>query len=103
MNRLYGNTIKTTVKFFVIALFIIALFQITKNVKSATAETTCNKFICTSVKIGEQDSLWSIAEKYYTSDYKDIDTYIEEIKHTNNLKGDTIHTGNYLVVPHYSK
>ena len=54
-----------------------------------------------SVKIEEGDSLWTIAKQYITSEYKDMDDYIYEIKKVNGLKSDTIHAGCYIIVPRY--
>lgn len=54
-----------------------------------------------SVEIKAGDSLWSIATKYYTEEYKSIENYIEVIKESNSLKNDTIHSGCYLIVPYY--
>ncbi len=55
-----------------------------------------------SVEIKAGDTLWSIAAKYYTEEYKSIQNYIEVIKESNSLKSDTIHSGCYLIVPYYS-
>lgn len=54
-----------------------------------------------SVKIEEGDSLWSIASRYYSDDCKGMKQYINEIKETNHLSSDTLHTGGYLIVPYY--
>lgn len=54
-----------------------------------------------SIEISDGDTLSSIAEKYAISP-ADYSSYVEEVKSINNLKGDTIHTGCYLMVPVYT-
>lgn len=54
-----------------------------------------------SVEIKAGDSLWSIATKFYTEEYKSIQNYIEVIKESNSLRSDTIHSGCYLIIPYY--
>lgn len=56
-----------------------------------------------SVQINKGDTLWSIAGRYITEEYKDMNDYIKEIKKTNGLTSDTIHEGGYIVVPYYAK
>ena len=55
----------------------------------------------TSVYVESGDSLWSIAEEYYTPECGSMKEYIKEIKQTNSLKSDSIHAGNYLLIPYY--
>ncbi|MFV0344061.1 MAG: LysM peptidoglycan-binding domain-containing protein [Anaerocolumna sp.] len=54
-----------------------------------------------SLKIQEGDTLWGIASEYITSEYDNMNEFIEEIKTTNGLSSDTIHEGAYLIVPYY--
>lgn len=54
-----------------------------------------------SVRINKGDSLWSIASEYYTEECGGMKQYINEIKRTNHLSSDTIHEGNFLLVPYY--
>lgn len=56
----------------------------------------------TSVKIEKGDSLWSIASRYITEEYRNMNVYIEEIKDSNGLTSDIIHEGNYIIVPYYT-
>lgn len=56
-----------------------------------------------SVQIKKGDTLWSIADKYITDDYKNMKSYIREIKETNGLSSDTIHEGNYIVIPYFAQ
>ena len=44
------------------------------------------------------DTLWAIASEY-SDEEKDIRACVSEIKRLNNLSGDTIHVGHYLLVP----
>jgi LysM repeat protein len=64
-------------------------------------QETQREKVITSIKIQKGDSLWTIAKQYYSDEYKDLPAFIHEIKKTNGLTGDSIHYGNYLVVPHY--
>ena len=55
-----------------------------------------------SITIADNDTLWSIAEKYMDKEhYACINDYIEEVKHMNNLTDDVIHYGKYLIIPYY--
>lgn len=103
MNGTYKIKASSLIRLLVVILFIFMLFNIIRNVKEAAAENNSDRFVCTSIRIGDGDTLWSIAEDYYTEDYRSIETYIKEIKKANNLKGNTIHAGNYLIVPRYMK
>jgi cell division protein YceG involved in septum cleavage len=53
-----------------------------------------------SIEVNDGDTLTSIAQDYAIS-AAEYDDYISEVKNINNLDGDTIHTGCYLLVPVY--
>lgn len=55
----------------------------------------------TSVYVEKGDSLWSIAEEYYTPECGSMKEYVREIKNTNNLESNTIRYGYTLLVPYY--
>lgn len=55
----------------------------------------------TSIQIQEGDSLWSIAGRYRDGGPMNAREYIAELKRMNNLKEDTIHTGQYLTVVYF--
>lgn len=80
-------------------VFMISLIVIPNTVKAKDNVIREKQII--SVKVEEGDTLWSIAKEYYTRDYKDVKSYIKEIKRANGLSTDTIHEGRYLVVPCY--
>lgn len=56
----------------------------------------------TSVQVESGDSLWSIADKYASSEYVDRDSYMKELLAMNHLSDTTIHSGQYLTVAYYS-
>lgn len=56
----------------------------------------------TSIVIEPGDSLWEIASKYMTSEYKNIEDYMFEVKTLNHLIDDEIMAGEYLTIPYYS-
>lgn len=51
-----------------------------------------------SVEVKEGDTLWNLAKEYGA--YQDSADYIDEVKRVNQLKGDTIHAGAYLMLPY---
>lgn len=56
----------------------------------------------TSIQIESGDSLWEIAKEYITPEYKDMDTYISEVRSLNHILDDHIMAGEYLTIPYYS-
>lgn len=92
----------TILKSFVIVLAILLIFCVIKKVKASTVYDNNHKELtCISLKIEENDTLWDIANQYYTDDYDNIYEYINTIMETNNMYSDVIHTGNYIIVPYY--
>ncbi len=90
------------IKVSVIILFMIIAFGIFKEVKAYTSEICDRSFVCRSVKIEKNDTLWSIAEEYYSAEYRDVAEYVDAIKEANNLRSDNIKAGNYIIVPYYT-
>ncbi len=56
-----------------------------------------------SIMVEEGDTLWKLSDKYMTNEYSSKNAYINEIIHINNLENDTIHTGQYIMVPYYTE
>ncbi|NLK28615.1 MAG: LysM peptidoglycan-binding domain-containing protein [Clostridiales bacterium] len=102
-SRRNMNIGKRSYLFGVILLFMLILASIIFITKTVTAErTSAREKLVTSVQIKKGDSLWSIANTYITEEYRNINEYIEEIKTSNGLSTDTIHAGNYIIVPYYA-
>ncbi len=89
--------------FSLLFLLVLVLFSIVFVTKTVTAERNTNRTkMITSVQIKKGDTLWSIAKSYISEEYNDIGDYIDEIKTSNGLTSDTIHAGNYIIVPYYA-
>ena len=71
------------------------------SAQSATDGELMEKYY-TSVYIEEGDTIWGIAKKYMTKEYRSIRSYVKEIKECNNLYSDDITAGCYLLVPYYA-
>lgn len=84
----------------VIAIFIITFCIITSTVAASGYDQKREKLV-TSVLIEEGDSLWSIADEYYTNECKSIKKYINEIKRSNGIFSDEIYAGQCIIVPYY--
>lgn len=56
-----------------------------------------------SIAVANNDTLWSIAQEYMDSEhYESIYDYIDEVKSMNALTDETIHYGEYLIIPYYT-
>jgi len=84
----------------VLAIMILSMVVFFQILGEAQCHTDKEQHV-TSVYIEKGDSLWSIASKYYTSECGSMKTYIQEIYTTNNLTSESIHEGNYLLIPYY--
>ena len=80
----------------------IALLIVKRTAKPTEATKEIRYKYYTSIPVQQGDSLWSIAEKYITSEYEDIHAYIDEVIQMNQLKTTSIKAGSYLCVPYYA-
>lgn len=86
----------------IILLVLTLLFSVGLFSKTVTAHNRSKRMkLVTSIEIENGDTLWSIASDYISYEYDDMNDYIEEIKKSNGLHSDSIHAGNYLVIPYY--
>ena len=78
----------------------ISLSGFRSNAKDESTEVSYKYY--KSIAVTGYDTLWSIAEKYIDEEHYDsITDYIEEVKSMNSLTNDTIHYGEYLIIPYY--
>lgn len=84
------------------AIFLSILFISKAMIANASEQYNVAQCYDT-YKVQEGDSLWNIASEYYTVDCGSTQNYIEKIKEMNHMGvDDTIHTGEYLVIPYYN-
>ncbi len=83
-----------------ISIIVLLAFYFNSINVSADNPVTRKKQVI-SLRIEKGDTLWSIAQEYRTEEYDDLNEYIDEIKSSNGLFTDTIHEGNYIIVPYY--
>lgn len=93
-------TSRAFVVFTIVFLLVLSLFFVTRVM--ASDHTKPKEKTVASVYIRPGDSLWSIAEQYYSEECGSMKDYIAEIKRSNGLKEDTIHVGAYIIVPYYT-
>lgn len=90
---------------FVCTICFISIFAVTfgsflSKAKDANSEIPVYKYF-TSVMVSPGDSLYSIAS-VNAGDAQSLDSYVNEVIHINALEDDTIHAGQYIIVPYYS-
>lgn len=81
---------------------IFMCFAIILNVTATNSVDNVNKQY-KSICIDEGDTLWDIAEEHNNQTLSCISNneYIEDVMSINNLSGDSITAGNYIIVPVY--
>jgi uncharacterized membrane protein YvbJ len=83
-----------------VIVIMLSLFFFSKTVTAQGSRERVK--LVTSVEIKKGDTLWSIASNYMSYEYDDVKEYVEELKESNGLTTDTIHAGNYIIVPYYA-
>ena len=81
-----------------LSIFAGARFTFAKPTGGEAARTKVYK----SIVIYGGDTLTSISDEYYSSEWKDKSSYMHEVSRINHLDEDEILiAGNYLIVPYY--
>ncbi len=84
-------------------LILLILLSMLFFTKTVTAKGSHERIkLVTSVEVKKGDTLWSIADSFMSDEYDDIGEYVEELKDSNGLTTDTIHAGNFIIVPYYA-
>ena len=99
-----GIVMKNNVKKIVMASMFVFLicalftcFAARVNARRAKDEDKYARF----VYVNYGDTLTSIAESNYSSEYESVEKLIDEIKKINHIYGETIYAGDKLIVPYY--
>ena len=77
------------------------MFLVARTCKPHAYAGSNRTLTCTSVLIEENDTLWSLADRYNNGN-EDTTSYINNIIQMNDLSSDTIHSGKTLVIYYYS-
>lgn len=56
----------------------------------------------TSIQLRQGDNLWTLADRYTKGTGYSIKEYVDELKQINGLKGEEIHSGEYLTVVYFA-
>lgn len=92
------------VRKFIVTICVIMTIAISfGSVHSYATQTksSSTKKYYRSICVMSGESLESIANEYMSVDYRSKDNFISEVKSINNLKDDSIHAGEYLIIPYY--
>lgn len=54
-----------------------------------------------NIEVNKDDTLWSIADRY-NNGTENITSYINSLKHLNNIDGDTIYAGDTIIIYYYT-
>ena len=87
----------TCIAMFLICATFVNLYNVNAN---NTSKNPLYKYY-TSYQIEPGDTLTSIAQKYTINSDVSVQDYIDEVKDMNGLLDDSIHDGQYLMIPYY--
>lgn len=82
-----------------LSVILLIIYIISANGSRTAVSRDKGNISYISVPITTNDTLWSIADKYYSDEFGTIRDYVKEIKRCNSLKSDNIYAGRYIVVP----
>ena len=84
-------------------LLIITMTILFFGTRSRAAESAVSPVKCyASVQVASGETLYSIAQDYYSPRFKSIDRMVSEIRTINNMDNDKVISGLYIIVPYYS-
>ena len=100
-KRSYKRSVKRRYRYRMLYLMLPCICVLLIAFSSfADAHNTREKYY-TSVMVESGDTLWTLADKYGSVEYRDYNAYINEVKEMNHISSDDIHAGSYLVLPYY--
>lgn len=101
ISSFYGIFNRKVFCFLLLLVLTLSLSSLMSRVVLAEKPIGREKTVI-SILIQPGDTLWSIANEYYSEEYEDLTSYIDEIKTSNGLSSDKIHSGNYILIPLYN-
>lgn len=101
-RQLRRNMIMFFLTIVLVICFSIIFFSFKTKAQSNEEEVLYKYY--KSVMVSEGDSLWKYAQMYGDNQYYDnYEDYMKEVMNMNFLEDDTIITGQYLILPYYSR
>lgn len=85
---------------FICLLLCSFMIILTAGQTIVTANQESYKYY-TNITVNSDDTLWTIAEEYYSKEFKDMHKYIKEVCEINDI-GYDIYPGQVIIVPYYS-
>ncbi len=85
---------------FFIIFFAVLCFS--GSAGTVQAENTSKKYY-TQIQVGEGDTVWDIAARYISSEYRNTSAYIDEVEQINHISADEITSGCFLMIPYYAE
>ncbi len=95
-NRYF--TIKCTIIAFLLGVCIMGVGGKVFSAPQTQAANIREKRVV-SVMVEENDTIWTIAQEYYTEECGSMKEYVSEIKSCNSLKSNTIYAGYPIIIP----
>ncbi len=96
--------------FLFIVLFILALiFFLTRSMITAKAVSPeevsagVQQKYYMSYEVQDGDTLWDLAGEYNDFSVQDSSSYIEEVRSMNHITGESIHAGEFIVLPYFGE
>lgn len=68
--------------------------------KASEKQSLCKYY--KSIEVASGDTLWTIADKYFTSEYDSKAEYIEEVLEINQMDSTDLYADQKLIVPYYA-
>lgn len=81
-------------------LFVITITSVVKDIGTALAIQKVQPTTYAVVRVEKGDSLWSIVDDY-CPDYRDMRSFVDEVRDTNGMNNSLIYPGSELIIPIY--
>ena len=95
--------IRTALIILICLLGLILTFAFCTNTSASPESTAAKNKYYTCIDIEQGDTMWEIADRFFTEEYSDYNEYIAEVMSINNLNSEHIRSGIKLCVPYYAE
>ena len=93
-------TLKCTIAAFALGILVMTVgMHLFSDSESQVQAANIRDKRVVSVTVEKDDTIWTIARRYYTEECGSMKDYVAEIKKCNSLNNDTIYAGYPLLIP----